>query len=149
MGGAGLNLALLIFFKYNQFILSSLDISTTIEFPALPLAISFFTFQQIAFLVDAYRGETEEPSFLRYSLFVSFFPQLIAGPIVRHQEIKEQLSVVSLQKEHITHGLITFILGLAKAYYRRPAVHIHQPSFFATPLTRFPHGLAGRALFCL
>ena len=52
----------------------------------LPLAISFFTFQQITYLVDAYRGLTKEHNFLYYCLFVTFFPQLIAGPIVHHKE---------------------------------------------------------------
>ena len=107
------NLGLLIYFKYNNFVLSWFDIQSEIQ-PVLPLAISFFTFQQIAFLVDAYRGKTEEPSFLRYSLFVSFFPQLIAGPIVRHQEIRHQLSSISLKRDYITFGAITFIIGLAK-----------------------------------
>ena len=56
----------------------------------LPLAISFFTLQQIAFLVDTYHGKTQEYRFLHYCLFVSFFPQLIAGPIVHHKEMMPQ-----------------------------------------------------------
>ena len=58
----------------------------------LPLAISFFTFQQIAYLVDAWRGETKEYNFLHYCLFVTFFPQLIAGPIVHHKEMLPQFA---------------------------------------------------------
>ena len=66
----------------NDIYPSNLSVSEVL----LPLAISFFTFQQIAFLVDSYRGETKEYGFLDYCLYVVFFPQLIAGPIVYHRE---------------------------------------------------------------
>jgi len=107
------NLGLLAYFKYDLFFLSWFGVQT--ETPSvLPLAISFFTFQQISFLVDTYKGETDEPSLIRYGLFVSFFPQLIAGPIVRHKEIKHQLSSIAFDRENITFGSVTFIIGLGK-----------------------------------
>jgi len=83
----------------------------------LPLAISFFTFQQITYLVDAYRGETREYNFLHYGLFVSFFPQLIAGPIVHHREMLPQFSNNSIYKpnhENLAIGFIFFFIGLFK-----------------------------------
>jgi len=75
----------------------------------LPLAISFFTFQQIAFLVDAFRGNTREYGFLHYCLFVTFFPQLIAGPIVHHKEMLPQFK----QEERDTSLLMRFSVGLS------------------------------------
>jgi alginate O-acetyltransferase complex protein AlgI len=84
---------------------------------ALPLAISFFTFQQIAYLVDSYRGEVQEYGFLNYAVFVSFFPQLIAGPIVHHKEMMPQFSCVRNKvKNHkkIALGLFIFSVGLFK-----------------------------------
>jgi D-alanyl-lipoteichoic acid acyltransferase DltB (MBOAT superfamily) len=84
----------------------------------LPLAISFFTFQQIAFLVDAYRGFVEERSFLRYCLFITFFPQLIAGPILHHAEMMPQFGKQNLDRQqrlqNIAVGLTIFTIGLMK-----------------------------------
>jgi D-alanyl-lipoteichoic acid acyltransferase DltB (MBOAT superfamily) len=83
----------------------------------LPLAISFFTFQQIAYLVDAYEGLTREYNFLHYCLFVTFFPQLIAGPIVHHREMLPQFAsdtIYRFNQSTFTAGLTTFCLGLFK-----------------------------------
>jgi D-alanyl-lipoteichoic acid acyltransferase DltB (MBOAT superfamily) len=83
----------------------------------LPLAISFFTFQQISYLVDAYRGNTREYNFLHYSLFVCFFPQLIAGPIVHHQEIIPQFmrrENMAPRWDNFAVGLSIFAIGLFK-----------------------------------
>jgi D-alanyl-lipoteichoic acid acyltransferase DltB (MBOAT superfamily) len=82
----------------------------------LPLAISFYTFQQIAFLVDAYRGETGRPRLRDYALFVSFFPQLIAGPIVMHRELLPQLRRPDLgpTAARLAPGLTLFLVGLGK-----------------------------------
>jgi D-alanyl-lipoteichoic acid acyltransferase DltB (MBOAT superfamily) len=90
------NLALLGYFKYTDFLIENINFLSDSNIPtlnlALPLAISFFTFQQIAYLVDSYRQETKEYDFLNYSLFVTFFPQLIAGPIVHHKEMMPQFT---------------------------------------------------------
>lgn len=83
----------------------------------LPLAISFFTFQQIAFLVDTYKGETREYHFLNYALFISFFPQLIAGPIVHHQEMMPQFKRNEnnqFDTANTVKGIFIFIIGLFK-----------------------------------
>jgi len=115
------NLALLGYFKYADFFLENLNLiagtSIGLLHLALPLAISFFTFQQIAYLVDSYRGETAEYDFLNYALFVTFFPQLIAGPIVHHKEMMPQFaSRWNLVKNYrnIAMGLFVFSLGLFK-----------------------------------
>jgi D-alanyl-lipoteichoic acid acyltransferase DltB (MBOAT superfamily) len=115
------NLLLLGYFKYADFFISNINLASDSNFDllhlALPLAISFFTFQQIAYLVDSYRGETKEYDFISYSLFVTFFPQLIAGPIVHHKEIMPQFAQTSnLVKKYknIALGLFIFSIGLFK-----------------------------------
>ncbi len=115
------NLSLLGYFKYSDFFLTNVntifDSNMSLLHFALPLAISFFTFQQIAYLVDSYRGETAEYDFLNYSLFVTFFPQLIAGPIVHHSEMMPQFaSKWNLAKNYknVATGLFIFSIGLFK-----------------------------------
>ena len=92
--GIAMNLGLLGVFKYANLAISSMATLTGGALGAvdiiLPLAISFFTFQQIAYLVDAYQGKVDEPNLATYCLFVTFFPQLIAGPIVHHREMIPQ-----------------------------------------------------------
>jgi len=92
--GIVFNIALLGYFKYMDFFIENFNFAFNTNvgllYLALPLAISFFTFQQIAYLVDSYRQETKEYDFLNYALFVTFFPQLIAGPIVHHKEMMPQ-----------------------------------------------------------
>ena len=119
--GIAANLLLLGYFKYADFFIENINLATHSTFSllhlALPLAISFFTFQQIAYLVDSYRGETKSYDFLTYTLFVSFFPQLIAGPIVHHAEMMPQFaSKENLQKNdrYIALGIFIFSLGLFK-----------------------------------
>lgn len=115
------NLALIAYFKYAEFLVSSFNdlLSMTVQIDpiALPLAISFFTFQQIAYQVDVFRNKVKDRSFLRYSLFVTFFPQLIAGPIVHHQEIIPQMigrARRTLTWENLIVGGMIFFIGLYK-----------------------------------
>jgi len=115
------NIALLGYLKYTDFLIENFNFLTNTNIPtlnlALPLAISFFTFQQIAYLVDSYRQDTKEYDFLNYALFVTFFPQLIAGPIVHHKEMMPQFSKTSnLVKNYknIALGIFIFSIGLFK-----------------------------------
>ncbi len=119
--GVVANLALLGYFKYMDFFIENFNGIFNGSIPllhlALPLAISFFTFQQIAYLVDSYKEETGEYDFLNYALFVTFFPQLIAGPIVHHKEMMPQFaSKWNLIKNYrnIAIGLFIFSVGLFK-----------------------------------
>ena len=119
--GVMANLVLIGYFKYANFFVdnvnSALHTDWNIEQVFLPLAISFFTFQQIAYLVDAYRGKANEGSLLHYCLFVSFFPQLIAGPIVRHKEIIPQFmrsERLSPRWSNVAVGVSIFAIGLFK-----------------------------------
>ncbi len=115
------NIALLGYFKYTDFLIDNINLLSDNHIPtldlALPLAISFFTFQQIAYLVDSYRQETKEYDFLNYSLFVTFFPQLIAGPIVHHSEMMPQFAKTRNKVKNyrnIAMGLFIFSIGLFK-----------------------------------
>ncbi len=115
------NLLLLGYFKYTDFLIENVNWMADTDFSllelTLPLAISFFTFQQIAYLVDSYKGETKEYDLLNYSLFVTFFPQLIAGPIVHHKEMMPQFTASKNKQinfHNIAIGLIIFSIGLFK-----------------------------------
>jgi len=119
--GITLNLGVLAYFKYAGFLVDNFNLltggSVDIGNILLPLAISFFTFQQIAYLVDAHRGITQEYSFSHYALFVTFFPQLIAGPIVHHREMLPQFMRTETLRpriENLTVGAAIFAIGLFK-----------------------------------
>ncbi len=118
LGVAG-NLGLLAWFKYRALAITSLNglgLELSVPELILPLAISFFTFQQIAYLVDVARGLAPERSPLRYAVFVSFFPQLIAGPIVHWTEMMPALDRVRSRDRvaDLAVGLSVFSIGLAK-----------------------------------
>ena len=119
--GVSVNLAFLGYYKYTNFFVENINtlLNTNIQVGKiiLPLAISFFTFQQIAYLVDSYKRETKEYDFVNYALFVTFFPQLIAGPIVHHKEIIPQFiskRAKLVNYKNLYFGLSAFIIGLAK-----------------------------------
>ena len=121
MAGVWLNLGLLGYFKYTGFFIDGLNALGQWWIPmpkiTLPLAISFFTFQQIAYLVDVYRKECQEYRFSHYALFVLFFPQLIAGPIVHHKEIMPQFLKQRPQSQlptDLTIGITFIAVGLFK-----------------------------------
>lgn len=121
LSGIAANLVLLGIFKYTDFFIANINFISGSDIPLqsfiLPLAISFFTFQQIAYLVDSYRGLVREKDFLNYSLFVTFFPQLIAGPIVHHGEMMPQFAranVVKFSAENFAKGFFILSVGLFK-----------------------------------
>ncbi len=119
--GVVTNVSVLFYFKYINFFLVNtnalFDSSFTLLSIALPLGISFFTFQQIAFLADSYQGKAGHYKFFDYCLFVSFFPQLIAGPIVHHAELMPQFEDrknIKIDYANLSKGLFIFNMGLAK-----------------------------------
>jgi len=119
--GIFVNIAMLGYYKYANFFIENLNyISNShyaIENIILPLAISFFTFQQITYLIDSYKGITKDHDFIHYCLFVTFFPQLIAGPIVHHKEMLPQFlkkENMGLKVNNISIGLTIFLIGLFK-----------------------------------
>lgn len=115
------NIGFLAYFKYMDFFLYNVNLGLGTHFNllnlALPLAISFYTLQQIAFIIDSYEGLVEEKNFLDYALFVTFFPQLIAGPIVHHSEVMPQFANTKnklLNMSNVNKGLFIFSIGLFK-----------------------------------
>jgi len=128
------NVAVLFYFKYTSFFIQNIayvsGLHLSFHHIVLPLGISFITFQKITYLTDVYRGKVTDSNFLNYLVFISFFPQLIAGPIVHYQEIMPQFSAKSKRFSYrqFNIGLSFFIIGLAKkviladsaAYYADP-----------------------------
>ena len=115
------NIAVIFYFKYFNFFIDNsnrfLHTDWTTRTILLPLGISFFTFQQVSFVVDAYRGETDKYSFVDYALFVSFFPQLVAGPIVLHNQLISQFKDEKRYRfdmNRFGEGIRYFVLGLFK-----------------------------------
>lgn len=115
------NLAVIFYFKYFDFFIENVNAvfgkSFELRHIVLPLGISFFTFQQISYLVDSYKGETKGYSFDEYALFVTFFPQLVAGPIVLHSELIPQFQNRDNRRvipENFATGMYIFALGLFK-----------------------------------
>lgn len=115
------NLGLLGYFKYADFFIDNMNFLFQANIShlnlLLPLAISFFTFQQIAYLVDSYKHDAKEYDFLNYAVFVTFFPQLIAGPIVHHKEMMPQFASrwnLAKRYKNIAMGMFIFSIGLFK-----------------------------------
>lgn len=132
------DLALLGYYKYAHFFINSFNVSlgTSYSFAEiiLPMGISFFTFTQIAFLVDAARGKAKEFDFIHYSLFVTYFPHLIAGPVLHHKEMMpqfDQASTYRYSNEHLTVGLTIFALGLFKKVVLADGVASYATPVFA------------------
>ncbi|OCR90596.1 acetyltransferase [Campylobacter fetus subsp. testudinum] len=115
------NLALLGYYKYTDFFIENFNGMFGSNIPLhhiiLPLGISFFTFTQIAFLVDCFSGKVKETNYLKYALFVTYFPHLLAGPIIHHAEMMPQFANLRRKKIHyknISIGIFLFAMGLFK-----------------------------------
>ncbi len=115
------NLMILGYFKYTDFLIKSANFVFKAEIPllkiALPLGISFFTFQQLSFIVDVYENKDIHYGFFEYACFVTFFPQLVAGPIVTHDEVVPQFQDLQKKKidwDKMAQGIYIFAIGLSK-----------------------------------
>nr|WP_321986089.1 MBOAT family protein [uncultured Lichenicoccus sp.] len=155
--GVVINLATLGVFKYANFLAANIDaLFGRVHAPwpiLLPLGISFFVFQKIAYLVDLRRGGWRIHGLLEFAAFVTFFPQLIAGPIVRHTEIVPQFDRVrptETPMQDIARGLALFTVGLAKKAGLADSIAVNPDALFALAATGQPLGLAGGwvAAFC-
>jgi len=120
-----LNLLALAYFKYADFFIANSNVLRVLMgFDpinqlniALPIGISFFTFTQIAYLIDSYQDKVKEGNFVKYTLFVTFFPHLIAGPVIHHKQMMPQFSdpqIFTIDGEKISYGIFIFAIGLAK-----------------------------------
>ena len=113
------NIVLLVFFKYFGFLVESTNTLFGISIPyrelALPIGISFYTFQEISYIVDVYRGKVKaQQSLVKYALYVSMFPQLVAGPIVCYGDIEKQPTARKISGRKLGQGAMLFIIGLSK-----------------------------------
>ena len=134
------NLLLLAYFKYANFFLGSIDSIAGVHLSLgeiiLPLGISFFTFTQIAFLVDTYQGKVKEYNFIHYTLFVTYFPHLIAGPVLHHKEMMPQFAHASTYRfnyENMAVGLTIFFIGLFKKVILADGLASYVGPVFAGP----------------
>ena len=119
IAGVGINLLSLLYFKYTGFILGNLDslfhMGISIPEIVMPIGISFYTFQSLSYVIDVYRGEVfVQRNYFLLLLYVSLFPQLIAGPIVRYKTIEDQIHIRTITADDFCYGIERFILGLAK-----------------------------------
>lgn len=146
--GIIVNLILILYFKYTSFLLSILfnkqfdnvDIH-------LPLGISFFTFQGISYLIDIYRKDIfADRSLLRFSFYISFFPQLIAGPIVRYSDVFHSLTKLRSNHKEIIDGFCIFSLGLGKKVLIANTLGIYADEVFSTDFDLFGSGVAWLAI---
>lgn len=127
------NLAVLVWYKYATFLLQAAGLGAGWTPPAMPLGISFFTFTQIAFLVDAYRGEAQEYRFGHYGLFVTYFPHLVAGPILHHREMMPQFQDARIYRpaaENFSVGITLFVFGLFKKVILADGIEPHATALF-------------------
>lgn len=133
VAGLAFNIGLLAYFKYANFFIDNFGgafgISQTLQV-VLPLGISFYTFQKIALLIDVYRGNVDRVDPLTYVFFISFFPQLIAGPIVHYDEIAPQLGKKTNHTDDIAAGLTLFVIGLSKKVLLADQIAVPSSAFF-------------------
>lgn len=134
------NLGMLAVFKYTDWFISTLNSVFTLNLPlahiALPIGISFYTFQAMSYVIDVYRGEVPvQKSRMAIFLYISFFPQLIAGPIVRYYDIQEQLYGRKLDIEKAALGFRRFTVGLAKKVLISNAMALAADGIFALKIS--------------
>jgi D-alanyl-lipoteichoic acid acyltransferase DltB (MBOAT superfamily) len=142
------NLGLLGYYKYANFFLDSVDavlgIGTDLGEIVLPLGISFFTFTQIAFLADAYQGKAKEYSLVHYGLFVTYFPHLIAGPVLHHGEMMPQFARREIYRPdygNLAAGVTIFVIGLFKKVIIADGVGQYVAPVFDAPAAGVPLAL--------
>lgn len=145
-----INLSILVFYKYLHFILVNFNIQSSFsESIHLPLGISFFTFQAISYLVDIYRGKAKvQNNVINLGLYISFFPQLIAGPIVRYNNIAKQLMNRIHSNELFVAGIERFSYGLAKKLIIANAMGAIADPIFALDSSQISFSLAWLAIVC-
>ena len=149
-----LNLGILGFFKYFNFFLTNINniFGLDIQFLklALPIGISFYTFQTMSYPIDVYRGDTEEQkNFIRFGTFVALFPQLIAGPIVRYKDVASQLGTRRLSSEQFSSGVQRFAIGLGKKVLLANNIGALWDIYAAAPELSFAGAWLGALAFSL
>ncbi len=147
------NLGLLGVYKYAGFFVRMLNVLPFVEFPVpeipLPIGISFFTFQAMSYVIDVYRGNIQIQKNLFYLvLYITFFPQLIAGPIVKYKDIEQQLAYRPFRAEQTAHGIKRFIYGLSKKLLIADIVSIPVEHIFSLQREELTCALAWMGAIC-
>lgn len=158
LGGAvAINLVLLAVFKYSNFVVANLGFvmqrmgiqPIELQPVHLPIGISFFTFQAMSYVIDVYRRQAEvQRNPINVALYISLFPQLIAGPIVRYRDIAAQLAGRVLTREGFAGGIRRFIVGLGKKVLIANTVAVPADQIFALPVHELTPGLAWLGIAC-
>ena len=135
-----LNLGVLVLFKYTGFLAESVNtiFGTAIPMPSirLPIGISFFTFQAMSYVIDVYRGVTgAQKNFGKVLLYISFFPQLIAGPIVKYHDIAQEIENRTQTVDGVTDGIRRFVVGLSKKVLISNTVGLVADTLFAADVS--------------
>jgi alginate O-acetyltransferase complex protein AlgI len=155
--GVAINTGLLLWFKYLTFVLTQLSIlSTALGLPAipavdvaLPLGISFFTFQGISYLVDIHRGTVvPQRSLLKFAMYKAMFPQLVAGPIVRYARIARHIDVRPISAWRVRTGMLMFLFGLAQKVLIADSVAGTADTVFALPPSELTAATAWAGALC-
>lgn len=152
-----INLGVLALFKYSEFIINNINfilVNLGIEgiprfYLTLPIGISFFTFQAMSYVIDVYRQEVKAAKNpIHVALYISLFPQLIAGPIVRYQEVSEQIKSRFVSFEKFSGGINRFVIGLGKKMILANTVALPADQIFAIPSQELTFGLSWLGIIC-
>ncbi len=155
--GIAANLSLLVWFKYLGFMVSQIDAlllasglpAVSVPAVSLPLGISFFTFQGISYLIDIHRGDIQaQPSLLKFAMYKTMFPQLIAGPIVRYRDIADEIDDRSVSFARWRRGIEMFVIGLAQKVLIANAVSLPADQIFGLPGTQLTMAAAWLGAAC-
>ena len=136
------NLSFLIYFKYFNFLIENINsiFSADISFikVVMPIGISFYTFQAMSYLIDVYREEVPaQKDIYKLSLYISLFPQLVAGPIVKYHDVNKEIDVRTVNFEKVSYGIKRFIFGLAKKVLIANTLGAVADKIFSQPVEQF------------
>jgi alginate O-acetyltransferase complex protein AlgI len=146
-----LNIGLLVVYKYSGFLVENLNTLLQSHIPVphipLPIGISFFTFQALSYVIDVYRGEgMVQKNVFSLALYISFFPQLIAGPIVRYRDVDEQIRTRRVDYDQMMRGVRRFIVGLAKKVMLANVAGEVADQIFNVPVAKWSCGMSWLAV---
>lgn len=135
------DLGFLFYFKYFNFVLENVNAVFDADIPfitvIMPIGISFYTFQAMSYLIDVYRGEKAQTDICKLALYITLFPQLVAGPIVKYHDVAAQLNCREVTSDKIVYGVRRFISGLAKKVLIANTLGVVADAVFAQPVENF------------
>ena len=141
------DLGILFYFKYFNFVMKNINFAFNADIPFLdvimPIGISFYTFQALSYVIDVYRGDVAvQKRINKLALYICLFPQLIAGPIVKYHDVKDQIDYREERFDKVIYGIKRFIIGLAKKMLIANTMGAVADKIFAMPVTDFGTGIA-------